>query len=245
VLKRLSLLLFLALAVVGIPLAGLAQATFRQYTYVADSGGGNVATITSPAIIVGAGDLVYVSCRTGFGSTKSIVVTSSPPNTFTQLAIQAGGPGSQQSSYALNVRQGSTTFACAPNAPAPYQSMIVLDYGVFPNSAAFDKQVGSTTPAGTIYTSPPFSTSASGTELIILCGTVASTDYAFAEGSIGSLKTTLRGVSARLLKGPADAGCEDALSTVSQRSITARITYATRQPWAATVGTFVLKAPPK
>jgi hypothetical protein len=244
VLKKLSPLLFLALAVVGVPLAGLAQATFRQYTYVADSGGVNVASITSPAITLGAGDFVHVSCRTGYGSIKSIVVTSSPSNTFTQLAIQAGGPGSQQSSYAMNVRAGSTTFTCTPNDGAAYQSMIVLDYGVSPNSGALDQQVGSTTPAEPTYTSPTF-TSSSGAELIILCGTVASTDYAFTAGPIGSLRTTLRGVSAPSLRSHADAGCEDAIARVGQKSITGRMTYGSKQPWAVTVGTFVLKGPPK
>jgi len=245
VLKKLSLLLFVALAVAGVPLAGLAQATFRQVTYVADSGGTNVAFITSPAITLGAGDFVHVSCRTGFGSTKSIVVRSNPPNAFNPLPIQAGGPGSQQSSYAMNVRPGPTTFTCAPNAPAPYQSMIVLHYSVPFGSGALDKWVGSTTPAEPTYTSPSFSTSSSGAELIILCGTVASTDYAFTAGSIGSLKTTLRGVSAYSLQAHADAGCEDAIATVPQKLIKGRITYGESQPWAVTVGTFVLKGPAK
>ena len=243
-LKKLIPLFFLALALVGVPLAGLAQATFRQYTYVADSGGVNVASITSPAITLGAGDFVLVSCRAGYGSAKSIVVTSSPSNTFSQLTVQAGGPGSQQSSYAMNVKAGSTTFTCTPNIASPYQSMIVLDYGVSPGSGALDGQAGSTTPAEPTYTSPAFSTSSSDTELIILCGTVASTDYAFTAGSIGSLRATLRGVSASSLRSHADAGCEDAITRVSQKSINGRITYGKSQPWAATVGTFVLKARP-
>ena len=245
VLKRFSPLLFLALAVVGVPLAGLAQATFRQYTYVADSGPNNVASITSPAITLSAGDFVYVSCRTGNGSARSIAVSSSPNNTFTQLNAQAGGPGSQQSASAMNVQAGPTTFTCTPNVPSPYQSMIVLDYGVSLNSGALDRQVGSTTGGTSTYTSPPFNISYAGPELIILCGTVGSANDAFTAGSIGSLRATLRGVSASSLKSHADAGCEDAIIAAPQKLIKGRINYGSPQPWAATVGTFVLKGPSK
>jgi hypothetical protein len=244
-LKKLIPLFFLALALVGVPLAGLAQATFRQYTHVSDSGGTNVGFITSPAITLSAGDFVLVSCRTGNGLATSIAVTSSPSNAFKQLAVQAGGPGSQQSSYAVNVRSGSTTFTCTPNAPSPYQSMIVLDYGVSPNTVFLDKQAGSTTPSKPTYTSPAFSTSSSAAELMILCGTVGGGNNIFTAGSFGPLKTTLRGVSASSLKSNADMACEDAIAPTRQASIWGRIAYGSSQPWAATVGAFLLEAPAK
>jgi hypothetical protein len=245
VLKKLILLWFLALAIVGVPLAGLAQATFRQYAYVADSGGVSVASITSRAITLGAGDLVIVSCRTGNGSASNIMVSSSPSNTFKQLTAQIGGPGSQQVSYAMNARPGSTTFTCTPNLSSPYQSMVVLDYGMPPNSGALDQQGGSTTPPGLTYTSPSLSTSSAGPELIVLCGTVGSAEYAFTGGAIGSWRTTLRGVSGASPKAHADQGCEDAIAGSKQKSITGRITYGSKQPWAATVGTFVLEWQPR
>ena len=242
-LKRFSPLLFLAFAVVGVPLAGLAQATFRQYTYVADNGPVNVLSITSPAIPLVAGDFVYVFCRSNTGP-RSIAVTSSPSNTFRSLTLQNNGSSiAEQASYATSVVAGPTTFTCTPSIGVNYQSMIVLDYGVSPDSSALDAQAGGTNAGESTYTSPSFSTLSSSAELIIMCGTVGSASYAFTAGSIGSLRTTLRGVSASSLKHTADAACEDAIARVPQRSIKGGITYGSRQPWAATVGTFELKGP--
>lgn len=214
--------------------------TFSKYTFVTDSGSTSVASITSPAIILGSGDFVVVSCRTGTAS-QTVTVTSSPANTFTQLTAQSSATvGSSQMSYALTVSSGSTTFTCTPSASSGFQSMVVLDYTHTGASAAFDAQGGSTTcnaGAGTNQCQvASFSTAANVT--IIQCGTVGST-LVWSAATIGANAAVLRGVSSGALANNADQGCQDTTFNPAQTGITAALQYSsTNLAGSTTVASF-------
>jgi len=90
---------------------------YKQSTFVAEGSSTPVASITSPAMTVAAGDLLIVFCRSGPSTQTGVTVTSSPANTFNQLTAQVNTWGVEQESYALSAGAGSTTFTCTP-APA-------------------------------------------------------------------------------------------------------------------------------
>jgi hypothetical protein len=112
---RFSVLLALTASPLRLPAA---TPTFKQYTYVADTGSGKLGSITSPAITLTSGDFVFVFCQTRDSAT-GFTVTSSPANTFNQLTSQTAA-STEQASYSVNAGSGSTTFTCTPSASAAY-----------------------------------------------------------------------------------------------------------------------------
>ena len=219
--------------------AGGNSAIFKQYTYVPERNSASIASITSPSIVLAAGDFVVVSCGTPENLTSS-VATSTPANTFAPLtfANNANGTGIQ-TSYAMNVSAGSTTFTCTPNASAGYQSMVVLDYSGVATSAALDVNIGDGSQWDPGYVSAPFSTTSSATELMLLCGRWGDFTKTFTAGSMGAASAVLRGVSGSSITGNANQACEEVTTTATQTNITASLTYGQSNPIAVNIGTFI------
>src|SRR6266446_285813 len=145
--------------------ASITAPTFVAYTFVAETNSSDIASITSPALTLSTNDLVFVFCRSGTGATDP-VTSSTPSNTWTQLAGQTtGGLGEERAAYSFSVASGSTTFTCTPSVSSPFQSMIVLQYR--PRSlTAKDVDTGTSAGNSTSTTSNTFST-ANANELIL------------------------------------------------------------------------------
>jgi hypothetical protein len=210
---------------------------FVTSTYVAETCSTSCASITSPAVSLSSGQFAYVFCRSGGGT--SITVTSSPANTFTQLAVQGSNPVIQ-GSYAMNTGSGSTTFTCAPSSSEQYQSMVVLVYSGVATTSALDTQTGLTQAGGSAtFTSGAFTT-ATAVDVIIFCG-AANGDYTtWTAGAIGTPTATMRQSSAANFSTTADSACEDLVTSTTQSAITAAMSLPTHtsQSWAGTVGAF-------
>ena len=213
--------------------------SFSQSTFVAETSATPVASITSPALILTAGQFAYVFCSDGDTGTNAITVTSSPANTFTQLTKQnQTATGLEQASYAFSVGAGSTTFTCTPATSQGYQSMIVEIWT--PGSiTTLDTQTGSAASVVASWTSPSFSTATSN-GLIILCVRYGTKIQTFSPGPIGGVTATLRAVSASGGTGSAaDAACEDLITTSPQTTITGNITMSGSTVYSlGTVGAF-------
>ena len=208
--------------------------TFVQYTFVAETNSTPVASITSPAITLTAGDFTYVSCRNG-GSSVADVVTSSPANTFTPLTLQnLAGLGTLQASYSFGGGAGSTTFTCTPTTSQAFQSMVVLQY--HPGSTTvLDTQVGGSVSANTTWTSPSFTTTAAG--LVIACASTNNSGVVISAGTIGGTSANLRGAAAASTGSASDQACEDLGESGAQVGITATLTTGSVD-WVGTVGAF-------
>lgn len=100
-----------------------------NYTYVTETSSTPVASITSPAITVTAGDTVAVNCGSRGTTLTSDHASDSASDSFTYLTPQLFTTNiSEQMSWAV-AAGGSTTFTCTPNTSAGYQSMIVVEIG--------------------------------------------------------------------------------------------------------------------
>ena len=222
--------------------------SFVSTTYVAETNGSNVASISSTtsgcptscggALTLIAGQLVYNYCRTGGGtSLTAIVVTDTLGNTWTPLTlVHDGAFGNAQVSYSFITIGGSANFTCTPSTVAPYQSLITLVYNVG-SLSTLDTQVGSTNTLVASYTSPSFSTSTSN-GLVLVCATVAASSSAWNAGTIGGVTATIRGVSnTGGIGATADAACEELITTSPQTSITAvGLGIGGSKDYAGTVG---------
>jgi hypothetical protein len=209
---------------------------FFQSTFVTTTSATPIASITSPALTLTAGDFVFVACRTGT-STTTITATSTPANTFTRSSgTGTASLGTIQTSWSFGVAAGSTTFTCTPAGTGPFQNMVVLEYhpGFL---TTIDSQVGSSgSGTGTTITSASFSTAAKG--LIIMCVTTNAGNHMTA-GTIGSGSATLREVSDGIgTNTAANTGCEDSITAASQSTITGTLTLNASENWVSTVNSF-------
>jgi len=214
--------------------SGASTYTFVDYTYVAVNAS-SLASITSPALTLSAGDFAVVAWRG--------VITSSPTfsnscgDTFTELTGTVWvGVAYFQMAYVLSTCSGSITFTVTPTSSTTFQSMTVLHYSHTGAAASFDSQVTDTAgPGANSITSTSFNTSAAG--LTIFCSTLDGS-VPFSVGNIGGSAGTERGRSAA--SGNADMMCEDRQFGSAQTGITAAMsdndpsTYS----WGATVGNF-------
>jgi len=241
VIKILSLLLSVALSQgPSLPFpgpgaaAGFTGPTFVAYTFVAETNSSNIASITSPAITLSSGDLVFVFCRSGRTASDPLA-SSSPANTFTELGGQnTTGLGEEKAAYAFGVASGSTTFTCTPNTSSGFQSMIVLQYR--PGSlTAKDVDTGTSDADSTSTTSNTFST-ANANELILFCATQAGL-VTFTAGNIGGVGSTLRGFSGAS-NSAVDAACEERVVSSVQTNITAAMSSSVSHVWAGVAVAF-------
>ena len=209
---------------------GASTYTFSQTTFVAENSS-TVASITSPAITVTAGDVAIVWCRSQLSTVTSITASDSTSSFYTALTFRsASSPGAAQGSYSLSLGGGSTTFKCTPNVSVAFQAMIVLVYHHSGSAATFDTQTGNTPVSVTTATSPSFTTSAA--SLIVMCGTINGATT-FTAGSIGANTATVRGIAGA--SGSTDGVCEDTQFGSNQTSITASVTSAVSLNWVESV----------
>jgi len=113
--------------------------------------------------------------------------------------------------------------------------MIVVEYTTA-SSLVLDVQTGGTNTVSASFTSPSFSTTASG--LITLCASLNSVSTSWAAGLIGGTTAILRQTSASSTAVASDAGCEDTIPSAAQSAITAAITYGVTGNFAGTVAAF-------
>lgn len=206
----------------------------------------NTGPATTTALSLSAGDFVFVACggdAANIGGSDNYTVTSSPANTWNQLPNEVWNNFyAQQSSYALNVGAGLTTFTCTGDARSYGVDIIVKQYR-FPTPIALDTQVGSITANGggpNNYTSPYFSTTAAN-ELIVFCSMAQFGNSAFSAGTIGG-RSAADIISSRNDYDNMGLVCEDLITTSTQSSITATINSNTSQGWGGTVATFAQEA---
>jgi hypothetical protein len=171
--------------------------TYSQYTFVSETNSSNIASITSPSITIGAGDLLFVACRVG-SNPGNITVTSSQSDTFTQLSYANNGSTSLRGSYTVSAVGGATTLTCTPSSSGPFQSMIVLDYtknasatGALESSSDVS---GACSGSGITYCTTPLFTTTHSQDLTIYCGTVNSNSLFWNPGQIGHQFGVIRGL---------------------------------------------------
>jgi hypothetical protein len=202
--------------------------TYSTYTYVAETGGTNVASITSPSISLSAGDFAWGECRAGTSSLTSDLLSDSCSDSFSHLTLSSSAAvGASQGNYSLSSVGGSCSFTCTPSASSPYQAMAVM---VFHHSGAAavynagtDVNGSAGCGAGTC-TSGSFSTGAPA--LVIFCLTMNTNGSTFTAGLIGGTSSTLGGVSGSSLTGTADAGCEYEWFSSTQSGITSGMSHS-------------------
>jgi hypothetical protein len=143
-------------------------------TYVSP-GGSTLASVTSPAITVAAGDIVVVFCRSN-GTPTADVASSTPSNSFTPLTIQqAGSSPSSQMSYS-SVAAASTTFTCTPSVSEPYIGMVVMDLRGSSLTSTVNTSTGNTKVSATNFDTMTLTTTQR--TAIVDCGTFANASYA-------------------------------------------------------------------
>ena len=214
---------------------------FVSSTYVAETGAGPFASITSPALTLTSGQMVDVYCRNGTSTANAFTYTSSPSNTWIAIAAQqmSGGFGNGQMGYAFNVGSGSTTFTCTPATSAGYMSMIVLVYSQSPIFSVLNATTGTGGgPGSATYTSPSFTTTQAG--VIVMCATASAAGDTWTAGTIAGQAATIRQVSNTGGVGAtADAVCEDVITTSAQAGVTGTVIHSTTaRNYALTVGAF-------
>ena len=216
--------------------------SFITSTYVAETGAGPFASITSPSLTLSAGQMVDVYCRNGTSTANAFTFSSTPSNTWVALSAQAmnNSEGNGQFGYAFNVGAGSTTFTCTPATSAGYMSMIVLVYSTSPIFSTLNTTVGTSafSAPGETFTSPAFSTTQAG--VIVLCSSAGTAADGWTAGTIAGSSATIRQVAASGGIGSnSDAACEDIISATSQTSVTGTITLsASGRGYSLTVGAF-------
>jgi hypothetical protein len=216
---------------------------FVTSTYVAETGVGPFASITSPSLTLSAGQMVDVYCRNGTSTANAFTFSSTPSNTWVALTNQPGGTNNPNATmgYAFNVGAGSTTFTCTPASSAGFMSMIVLVYSTNPIFSTLNTSTGAvdTSGANTI-TSSSFSTTQAG--VIVMCTTASIATGTWGAGTIAGSSATVRQVAnTGGIGATADAVCEDIISNSSQSSVTASTNLATGGPgrnFTFTVGAF-------
>ena len=215
---------------------------FVTSTYVAETGVGPFASITSPSLTLSAGQMAIVFCRNATTSANAFTFSSTPSNTWVALTNQPGGTNNPNATmgYAFNVGAGSTTFTCTPATSAGYMSMIVLVYSASPIFSTLNTTVGTSafSAPGETFTSPAFSTTQAG--VIVLCSSAGTAADGWTAGTIAGSSATIRQVAASGGIGSnSDAACEDIISATSQTSVTGTITLsASGRGYSLTVGAF-------
>ena len=218
---------------------GTASPTFVTSTYVAQTGAGPFASITSPSLTLSAGQMAVVNCRNATSTANAFTFSSSPSNTWSSIAVQTqASAGNNQMGYAFNVGAGSTTFTCTPATSAGYMSMIVLVYSASPIFSVLNTSTGNPQGAGfTTVTSPSFTTTQAG--VIVMCATISSANDTWSAGTIAGQTATIRQVANTGGVGAeADAACEDIISGSSQASVTASINWQSSQAISFSGGAF-------
>lgn len=195
----------------------------------------SAASVTSDALTVSTGQLLYVFCKSD--TAASIAISDSASDAFTLLSpIQKSYTGEiVQTGYTFTAGSGKVTFTCTPASAATNQLMMVLQY--YPgNLTGIDSQVSQVSAQASSWTSSAISTSAKG--LIIACATELGYGTLSA-GTIGAQTATSRQISGWGSDGY--ALCEEAVTNPSypvQTNITASMSVSSSGYWLSTVGAF-------
>jgi hypothetical protein len=211
---------------------------FVTSTYVAETGAGPFASITSPSITLSAGQLAVMFCRNPTLTTNAFTFSSTPSNTWNSITAQleSTATGNSQIGYAFNVGAGSTTFTCTPASSAGFMSMIVVVYSASPYFSTLNtSSTLAATSTSTSATSSTFSTTHSG--VILMCTTISTASATWTAGTIAGQTATIRQTS-DATNTSGDAVCEDYISGTSQTSVTGSVSWTSTRNWNLTVGAF-------
>jgi hypothetical protein len=207
--------------------------SFNQYTFVSETSGTLIASITSPSITIPSNAHVIVFCRSGEHSGTTIVASSSPSNTFTALTSDSTTSLTEQMSYALTVGTGATTFTCTPPASQGFQAMVVMVWtggiGTFDTQGNGNMIVGNLSITG-------ITTSSS--VIALACGSQASSSGIWSAGTMGGNAATLGGVSSGALGNAADSGCEYYITSPALSSATVTMTSTSTASGVGTMASF-------
>jgi hypothetical protein len=192
--------------------------TYSQGTHL-NQNASVLASITSSALTLGAGDFVVLYCQVNSADTITMTGSSSPtstPTALTQQNLPSHGSGGRMI-YFANMAAGSTTFSCNFSPNGQYMSMAVVDY-THTGGNTFDASVSSfSATVNNTWTSPAFSTT--GADLIVLCRGTGFDNGSYSAGAIGANTATLRDHGDT-------TGCEDTQFATAQTSITGSMTYS-------------------
>jgi hypothetical protein len=186
----------------GTPCSGATSSpTFKQYQFVSDTTG---ISVTSPSMTVTAGDILFVSCRFGTGSTG--IATDSQGNSYTAGLAVINGANGLQLSYATASTSGTIQFTCTQSSSIIGISLIAMDFS--------GPTTGLSTTVGTNegLTTIPFNTSQR--TLLVECGSVGGlatwSPYVLG-GSFSHLVALSSGSTAS--DSTADQACEETVTT--------------------------------
>ena len=184
-------------------------------------------TIASPT----AGDYYVGYCRSNSGAT-SLVLTSSPSNTFTGVGFQTtGSAGVSEAYYSTSAASGSTTFTCTANSSVAYQGINVLAY--HPGSLTgidISNHNGITSSTNT-WTSSTFSTTAKG--LVVSCA-----DPLFGVGGWGLTNSSVGQYTPESRINTSFILCSDSMTGSPLASITATAQNSSAGQWQGAVVAF-------
>jgi len=224
--------------VVRIPgVGGTAPGGVAAITHIADAVEASTATgtVTSGTLNVLAGDKIIAMCRSG-GSANTITLTSTGGDSPSYTTHETDGNiGNTQIAYIGNAAaNASDAFTCNFTGSPGGRDIIVMQFRGGLTSSILDTQlqgaIGSTTAT---LTTGSFST-ATGNEVVVLCGANDSNNNVYAAGAIGGTTATLSTASPIQ-----DLGCEYLIETAPQTSITATMTTTTTTPhWNWQMGAF-------